>query len=124
MRQLKIILILIACISIFFNACYYDKADRLYPTQGACDTSAVSYNHHITPMLNQQCYACHTGASAGGGIQLGNYNADKAAAQSGKLYGAVSHAPGFSPMPKGGAQLSMCQIATIKKWIDSGTPNN
>jgi hypothetical protein len=27
-------------------------------------------------------------------------------------------------MPKGGAKLSSCRIATIKKWIDAGMLNN
>ncbi len=45
-------------------------------------------------------------------------------AQSEKLYGTISHASGYSPMPKGGAKLSNCQIATIKKWVDTGMLNN
>jgi hypothetical protein len=45
-------------------------------------------------------------------------------AQSGKLLGTINHAAGFSPMPKGGAKLSSCRIATIKKWIDAGMLNN
>jgi hypothetical protein len=55
---------------------------------------------------------------------MGTYAADKAMAQNGKLYGTIAHTAGFSPMPKGSAKLSNCQIATIKKWIDGGMLNN
>ncbi len=46
-------------------------------------------------------------------------------AQNGYLYGNITHAPGYNPMPDGGGggKLSDCTIATIKKWIDSGTPH-
>lgn len=109
-----------------FNSCYYDKEDLLYGTKDApcTDTSAASYSQKIIPMFQQFCYSCHTGSFPSGGIAMGSYTADKAIAQNGKLYGSVSHASGFSPMPQGGAKMSNCQIAAIKKWIDAGTPNN
>ena len=110
---------------LFLNACYYDKGDLLYPGKSnGCDTTAVSYNLNIMPLLNNQCYTCHIGSSASGGIVLGTYISDKTVALSGKLYSVVNHDPGFSPMPKGGAKLNTCQLAQIKKWIDAGTPNN
>ena len=46
------------------------------------------------------------------------------AGQPGSLYGAISHNPGNSPMPKNGTQLSDCKIKQVKVWIDAGTPNN
>ena len=60
----------------------------------------------------------------GGGILMGNYAADKAMAVNGKLYGSVSYASGYSPMPKGANKMTNCQLALVKKWIDSGPPNN
>lgn len=55
---------------------------------------------------------------------MGTYTTDKAIAVNGKLYGSISHASGYSPMPQGAAKMTDCQLATIKKWIDSGSPNN
>jgi len=55
---------------------------------------------------------------------MGTYAADKAMGQNGKLYGTINHSPGFSPMPKGMSKMNNCQIATIKKWVDTGMPNN
>ncbi|MEQ1554755.1 MAG: hypothetical protein ABL929_11280 [Ferruginibacter sp.] len=108
------------------HSCYYDKADLLYgSTNGGCDTTAtVSYSAKVVPLLTTQCYSCHTGAGAGGGIIMGNYTADKAIAVNGKLYGTINYSSGFSPMPKGVAKMDVCSIAAIKKWIDAGSPNN
>ena len=44
--------------------------------------------------------------------------------QANRLLGSVDHAPGYSPMPKGGAQLSACDRAKLRKWVAAGAPNN
>jgi len=125
MRNTCIAATLILFLSAGIQACYYDKADMLYPNAVVCDTSAtVSYSQKIVPLFSQQCYSCHLSASSGGGILMGNYAADRAIAVNGKLYGSVSHASGYSPMPKGGNKLNTCQLSQIKKWIDAGSPNN
>jgi hypothetical protein len=112
------------CVSL--NACYYDKAELLYPAAtGGCDTTGtISYSAKVVPILTTKCYSCHIGASAGGGIVMGTYATDKAIAVNGKLYGSINYSPGFSPMPKGTAKMSACDIAIIKKWVDAGSPNN
>jgi hypothetical protein len=108
------------------NACSYDKAELLYPqTTSGCDTAGtISFSAKVVPILTTQCYSCHIGAGAGGGIVMGTHAADKAIAVNGKLYGSINHSSGFSPMPKGTPKMSACDIAKIKKWIDSGSPNN
>ena len=109
-----------------FSSCYYDQADVLYPGAGtACDTAAaISYAQKVVPLLQQQCYGCHSGGSPSGGIAMGTYATDKAIAVNGKLYGSISYAAGYIQMPSGSPKMSTCQLATIKKWIDSGSPNN
>jgi hypothetical protein len=115
----------VSILILFLHSCYYDKADLLYPASvTGCDSANATYNLKIIPILSQQCYSCHTGSSAGGGIVMGTYATDQVIAVNGKLYGVINHSSGFSPMPKGGSQMSVCDIATIKKWIDSGSPNN
>jgi hypothetical protein len=110
----------------FYASCYYDKADLLYPNSLAseCDTTVVSYSEKVVPVLSQNCYSCHTAASAGGGVVLGTYEADKAYANNGKLLGVSIWSQGFSPMPKGGSRMTTCQIAKISRWIAAGAPNN
>lgn len=123
----KYILVSIGILLIFFTgSCYYDKADQLYPPGSTtCDTTGtISYAQKVVPILQQQCYGCHAGGTPSGNISMGTYVADKAIAINGKLYGSISHSPGFSPMPQGGAKMNDCQIAIIKKWINTGTPSN
>ena len=113
--------------TLLISSCYYDKADLLYGgNTGPCTDSSgtVSYAQKVVPLLQQYCYSCHTGSFPSGNQLMGTYTADKARALNGKLYGTIAHAAGCSPMPQGMAKLSNCQIAVIKKWIDSGTLNN
>jgi hypothetical protein len=107
-------------------SCYYDKEETLYPLgSSSCDSAGtISYAQKVVPIFQQQCYSCHSGGAPSGGIAMGTYNADKVIALNGKLYGSISHASGFSPMPQGGAKMSDCNLAIIKKWIDANCPNN
>lgn len=95
-------------------------AKNLHCDNMPCDTVNITYAGTIWPIIQDNCKGCHTGASAGGGIQLVDYTTIKAAGQSGKLYGSITHASGFSPMPKNGARLPDCYIIQIRKWIASG----
>lgn len=105
---------------------------RLWITQGAknnycdngCDTTSYTFNAVILPMINNNCKGCHSGAQPSGNIRLEDYATIRQAAVNGSLYGAVSHQPGFSPMPQNAAKLPDCNITQIRKWIENGTPNN
>ena len=122
---LSVCIFLLSIVSI--SSCYYDKEDLLYGgANGPCtdSTGVVSYTQKVIPVLQQYCYSCHTGNFPSGNQVMGTYTANKAMAQSGKLYGSISHAAGYSPMPKGMSKLSNCQVAIIKKWIDGGMQNN
>jgi len=108
-----------------FSACYYDKEQLLYGNTVTCDTSTIfSYSLNVVPLLQQNCYGCHTGSFPSGNIRMGTYALDKVLGQNGTLYGSINHASGFSPMPKGTSKMTTCQIETIKKWIDGGMLNN
>lgn len=103
--------------------CYYDKEDLLY--NSACDTTNVTYSSTITGILNSYgCKSCHSGASASGNINLETYANVKARVTDGKLFGAINHSAGFTPMPDGSAKMNSCDINKVKAWIDAGAPNN
>lgn len=128
-------LFLIACIltitSFMVSSCYYDNEQFLYGTV-SCDTTAqVIFTLDIVPILEASCYTCHSNANAtvsGGDISLEGYDnvllsivpGDAGAS---KLYNTVAWTTGFSQMPKGGAQLSDCDVLKIKKWINDGAVN-
>ena len=118
---------ILAVAVVLFHSCYYDKEELLYRgSSSACSDTVgtISYAQKIVPIFTSQCYYCHTGASPSGGILMGTYASDRAIAQNGKLYGTIAHASGFIALPSGSPQLSPCQIALIKKWIDAGMLNN
>ncbi|NJO25891.1 MAG: hypothetical protein HC867_09255 [Bacteroidia bacterium] len=119
--------IFVVCI-LLISSCYYDKEELLYPASlsGPCtDTAgAVSYSQKVVPLFQQYCYGCHSGNFPSGNIAMGTYQTDRAIGQNGKLYGSIAHSPGYSPMPKASNKMSNCQVALIKKWIDSGMLNN
>lgn len=115
---------IIIAVIVLLSSCYYDKEELLYGFS-SCDTVNIKYNVQIVNIISANCLRCHAGdAGDGGGVQLGSYNGVKTQALNGKLVGAVSHKPGFSPMPKDGGKLSNCQITAIESWIKQGAPNN
>lgn len=119
-------IIILGTVLLTVQSCYYDKEDLLYGNGNVpcTDTSAASYTQKVVPILQQYCYSCHSGAFPSGNVLMGTYAADKAIGTNGSLYGTISYATGYSPMPKGMSKMTSCQIATIKKWVDSGMPNN
>lgn len=88
-----------------------------------CDSSIFTYSGAVSVIMTTYCVGCHNPNSLGGGIDLSNYTGVKAAAL-GRMVGSITHAAGYSAMPKGGNQLSDCQILQIQKWIQAGTLNN
>ena len=119
---------LVAGILFLLTGCYYDNEETLYPGTGSgCDLTNITLSTAIKPVMQSYCLGCHSTAAApgsGNGIRLENYTDLKTWVTNGKLYGAVSHAAGYSPMPKGGGKLDNCTLQKIKKWIDDGALNN
>jgi mono/diheme cytochrome c family protein len=89
-----------------------------------CDTVNVTYSINIRSIVAAKCQGCHSSANPANGYDLSTYSGLKARVVDGKLHGAINHLPGFSPMPKNGAKLSDCELATFRKWIDAGALNN
>jgi len=89
-----------------------------------CDTLNVTYSQSVWPVIQTNCTGCHSGANPGAGIVLTDHATISAAAATGKLYGSVAHLSGYAPMPKNASQLSECNVAAIRIWIENGTPND
>jgi len=110
-------------LSVSTTGCYYDKEDILYP-QSSCDTANVTYSSSVVPILISNCTVCHGGNTPSAGIKLDTYSDVKIQVTNGRLWGAVSQAVSYSPMPKNGTKMSSCNLIKIKKWIDAGALNN
>lgn len=108
---------------ILAQGCYYDNEEYLYPGT-VCDTTNVTYSQRILPLLQRDCLACHTQAVASASVVLEGYSAVKQQVTNGKLLGVITHAQGFSPMPKTGSKWTDCEISSLQKWIAEGAPQN
>ena len=65
----KVLSIVFLFLIFLFSACYYDKAQLVYPAVTACDTASVKFSTTLIPILNASCNSCHGGnAAAGAGI--------------------------------------------------------
>ncbi len=91
---------------------------------GQCNTQNMSFASDIRPIIQNSCQGCHSGSAPSGGINLSTHGGIAAVAANGRLFGAISHQAGFTPMPFGGNRLPQCTIDKIKSWIDAGAPNN
>ena len=112
---------------VFFilSSCYYDSEEALFGKPGACNTSVTNFSTEVQPILSSYCLSCHANTvaqSKGGGIKLQDY-AD-VFANRGRLVGTITHASGYSPMPKNSAMLSDCNISIITIWISKDALNN
>jgi mono/diheme cytochrome c family protein len=121
-------LLVLAGTTLLLSGCASQNGEDLL-THGplpapSCDTTRVTYTASIAPLLLQNCGNCHGTGVALGGVALGSYAQVKTVVSAGRLLGAVDHAPGYSPMPKGGAQLSVCDRAKLRHWVQAGAPNN
>ena len=103
--------------------CYYENEEELYNC--SIDPANIKYSTTITTILTAYgCTGCHGSIAPSGNVSLNTYAGVKAVADDGRLYGAISHAPGYSPMPEGSAKMNACDIKKVKAWIDAGAPNN
>lgn len=120
---IAVLIIITGIMATSLNSCYYDKSDLLYPDT-ACDTAAVKYSTSVLPVLSSNCISCHGGSTPSAGISLDSYAGVKVQVDNGRLWGAVSHNPNFSAMPKNSNKLSTCNLQKIRIWIAAGAPNN
>jgi hypothetical protein len=111
-------------IAVLSQSCYYDKAYDLLPGIEPCDTTSVTYNNQVKPIMLQYCMDCHSTENHSAGVILDTYEGTKIIADDGKLIGVINHKSGFSPMPKNAPQLDPCTIRIIELWVEDGAPDN
>lgn len=124
MKNLNLVLLIIAGLSLIIQSCYYDNQQEIHPSNTAsCDTTAITYANQIKTIIQTQCPNCHSGTSPSGGINLDTYEGVKTVVANGRLYGAINYTSGFRPMPPT-QKMSDCEINSIKIWMDAGALNN
>ena len=115
--------LLIVGMILILPGCYYDSFQELHPSLGTvCDSASATYANQVSKIISTYCVSCHSGASAGGGILLDNYDHVKSQAASGLLMNALK-GNGVPSMPLN-THIDDCKIGSIHHWIQSGMPNN
>jgi len=110
---------------LFFTSCtYHNEVDYFAGTTDTCNTSNMSFQTDIQPILQASCVSCHNSGSASGGVNLDGYENAKPYAQSGKLSNVINHKFGVTPMPMNADKLSDCTINKVDAWIDQGFKDN
>lgn len=106
--------------------CASESLEELAPTPIPCDsTVTATYAAVIRPIFNTNCLECHDGTGPNAGRpDYRTYAGIKIVADNGLLVGVITHAPGFSKMPKDRAKLPDCEIAKIKQWVRAGALDN
>lgn len=119
----SLLMVVMFVMAVTSTGCYYDKEEVLYPDT-VCDTANITYSSSVVPILVSNCTVCHGGNTPSAGIKLDTYADVNLQVANGRLWGSVSHAASYSPMPKNSAKMSTCNLTKIKKWIEAGAPNN
>lgn len=109
------------------TACTYEVGEVVAPCTD--DLSAVTYATDIKPLLQANCYQCHSEQNkvAGGGHSWENFGQLQSYAKSGSLVAVVEQTDESYKnvyMPRGGQKLSACDIERIKAWAAAGAPQN
>ena len=105
-------------------SCYNDSYSNLYPQNGNCDTTHVTYSQEVWPVISANCSGCHGGSTPAGNISLSKYSEIVTSVNKGRFLGSIRHDQGYSPMPKGGGRLDACTLKHIEIWINDGMPEN
>lgn len=129
MKQLRFFSLALLLVVVFY-ACSKSNETEVRSgfygtTPPGCDTANMSFNTDIKPILQSNCYACHSNATYTiSGTKLEEYSDLIHHVHDGDVLGSITHASGFPAMPQDGPKLSDCDINKIKAWIDRGALDN
>ncbi len=122
---LKSGLLFAGCIAVLSSmiSCASNSEEELYPLD-TCDTGQVTYSLTIAPIIEQNCYACHSGLAPISNIPLDSYPGLKTMVDAGRLLGSLRRLSGFSAMPQNAPSLPECELLKIEAWVNLGAPDN
>lgn len=122
-RKFLLVTVCIAGIVLYLAGCSKQSADKLSGSS-TCDTLQVSYSTQVVDILQNNCYACHSGATPPTGIRLDTYANLKVFVNNGFFVDAVTQNGIVTPMPYGQPRLPVCEVNTLVAWVNQGAPNN
>src|SRR3989344_56307 len=102
----------------FLFSCKKENKQDLDFEASLCALDTISYQLHISVVLNNNCMPCHNASQQQGDVILDNYNDVAPLANSGDLLGVTRRDPGYTPMPSNTGKISDCSIAATEKWAN------
>jgi hypothetical protein len=124
-------LLVIGLAALGCGGCYYDKYQEMYPTvaSNACDTTTTpsTYSGNVQKIMSDNCATtgCHNTSTAAASLDLTQYNTVKTISLDGRmLRDIVWTSTASHRMPKGGSQMSDCNIKQVLYWVNKGAPQN
>lgn len=119
---MRVLIITGLCFCLILPSCTYDSFEELKKAE-VCDTTNVTFNKDIVPLIEQKCgvhSTCHSSTGSDSDVSLANYADVTAVVSTGQFLGAVTHDSNYEPMPKDEGMLDDCRLNTIKAWINQG----
>ncbi len=114
---------ILSCFILFtFSKCKNANEEELY--SNVCDTTNLSYSRDIKPILETNCYYCHSGAVISGGFNMADFNDLAKHLDNGVLINAINRKTGYPQMPYLRDKLPTCLINKISAWNNMGHPQN
>ncbi len=121
MRRLVLSMSFFVLFTTFFS-CSSDNEEDLFEDMMI---ETASFADNILPILQTNCYGCHSVDNAvfGAGLILEGHSNLISFVDSNKFPEVLTGAGGLSVMPPSG-QLTTSQIDLIQQWIDEGALDN
>lgn len=118
---MKLYTILACLLAVMLVGCG-DEEGEMPTTIITCDTEDITYTNTVASLINGSCAisGCHVANTSTFPIE--NYDQALAAADMGRMVGALNRESGFSQMPRGAAKLDQCVIDQVEAWIEDGAP--
>lgn len=123
MKLFIFLVVVFSSSGILLSSCAKESEEALLGDQYFCADTNVSYANNIQPILQNNCYECHSTAIATNGIILDTYTGVVTAIDAGYVLPQINHDV-VPNMPYGRPKLDECLIATIEQWVLEGKPNN
>jgi hypothetical protein len=86
--------------------------------------SKIEFNRDVRPILSDKCFACHGPDAKAKGVQLRLDLEEAVKGAAAKIVPRITQQNKFLRMPpeSTGNTLSPAEIATLRAWVDQGTP--
>lgn len=90
---------------------------------GGTQTTSVSFQTQVAPLLQARCAACH-GSAALGGVSLFDGAGNARYADVKTRLTSILSAVTSGAMPRGGPRLTPSEVELLAGWSAAGAPNN